>query len=80
MAMGKLQHEYELDEHDVKMLREAQPRFAPPYQELAADPLAFLFQWAKMTYVFGLPDPARFPALPADLSDRDGTAPGLVDS
>ena len=74
MAMGEPQHEYELDEHDVRMVQEAQPRFMPPYAELAADPQAFLFQWGKMTYVFGLPDPAGFPPLPTPLSEPDSDA------
>lgn len=72
--MGEQQHEYELDEHDVRMLQEAQPRFMPPYAELAVNPQAFLFQWGKMTYVFGLPDPADFPAWPTRLNDADSDA------
>lgn len=63
--------DYQLDEYDLRMLQEAQPRFYPPYADLAVEPDAFLFQWAKLTYVFGLPDPAEFPSLPAELSARD---------
>ncbi|KRE67717.1 hypothetical protein ASG92_13845 [Arthrobacter sp. Soil736] len=33
-------------------------------------------QWAKLTYAFGLPDPAEFPALPAALSTRDFASVG----
>lgn len=74
--MGETQNGYRLDEYDILMLQEAQPRFTPPYAELAADPQAFLFQWAKLTYAFGLPDPAEFPALPAALSTRDFASVG----
>lgn len=63
--------DYQLDEHDLRMLEQAQPRFYPPYAALAPAPEAFLFQWAKLTYVFGLPDPAEFPPLPTELSARD---------
>lgn len=67
-------YEYKLDEYDIRMLEEAQPRFTPPYAELATDPNAFLFQWAKLTYAFGLSDPAEFPALPTALSAKDSAS------
>lgn len=69
--MGELRSGYKLDEYDFRVLDEAQLLFPPPYAELAADPASFHFQWSKMTYAFGLPDPGQFPPLPTELSDRD---------
>lgn len=71
VVVRETQNGYKLDEFDIRMLQEAQPRFPPPYAELAADPETFGFQWARMAFAFGLPDPAQFPVLPVDLSDRD---------
>ncbi|MBZ4532837.1 hypothetical protein [Mycobacterium avium] len=48
--------------------------FVPPYRDLAAAGGAKGFQhiWEKLTYVFGLPDPAEFPVLSAlATEDRD---------
>ncbi len=48
--------------------------FDPPYQELAAggDTRAFHFTWEKLTYAFGLADPAQFPVLTALTDDERG--------
>ncbi|WP_328435334.1 hypothetical protein [Nocardia puris] len=47
-------------------------KFPPPLVERATDPSTFEYNWQHLTYAFGLPDPAQFPALtvPIDGADR----------
>ncbi|MBF6261865.1 hypothetical protein IU443_17755 [Nocardia farcinica] len=47
-------------------------KFPPPLIERATDPSTFEYNWQHLTYAFGLPDPAQFPALtvPVDAADR----------
>jgi hypothetical protein len=42
--------------------------FRPPLEEHVAEPQVFEFWWKQLHYVFGLPDPRRFPPLPDVLS------------
>jgi hypothetical protein len=42
--------------------------FPPPLGEHVAEPQVFEFWWKQLHYVFGLPDPRRFPPLPDVLS------------
>jgi hypothetical protein len=44
--------------------------FPPPGAHLAANPDAFAYWWHLIQFVFGLPDPSQFPALPP-FEDRD---------
>jgi hypothetical protein len=47
-------------------------RFEPPLMELASgEQNGFNRHWEKLTYAFGLPDPAAFPALPLQPEDRE---------
>ncbi|MBA4021694.1 MAG: hypothetical protein C0482_04970 [Gordonia sp.] len=44
-------------------------KFAPPLQDFATDPHAFKYHWERLTYLFELQDPARFPVLEIDETD-----------
>jgi len=46
-------------------------RFPPPLAKFGSDPSTFAYQWQLLTYAFNLPDPARFPRLPGDISAED---------
>lgn len=45
--------------------------FAPPYANLASDPQGFSRFWQFAHYAFRLPDPATFPAFPAEPQPED---------
>ena len=45
--------------------------FPPPLEEHVAEPQVFDFWWKQLHYVFGLPDPRRFPPLPDVLSSDE---------
>ncbi|MEV6100679.1 hypothetical protein [Nocardia sp. NPDC051981] len=47
-------------------------KFRPPLIENSSEPSHFEYHWQHLTYAFGLPDPADFPAftLPIDAADR----------
>jgi hypothetical protein len=45
--------------------------FAPPLSEHVQETRVFEFWWKQLDYVFGLPDPRSFPALPDVISDDD---------
>ena len=55
---------YEDSIHPIDLL------FPPPLIECGSNRSAFEYQWEKLTYVFGLPDPASFPKLDVDPADR----------
>jgi len=45
--------------------------FPQPLHEYVREPKGFGFWWKQLDYVFGLPDPQRFPRLPEPLSATD---------
>jgi hypothetical protein len=47
--------------------------FRPPMVERATGPAAFEFWWRLLDYIFGLPDPRTFPALPKALAEPEAT-------